>query len=143
MFLAGANAGLIPLASAWRDAAQLAEERRLLFVGLTRARDTVEISYLTQPSRPDVLPEPSSFLADVPPDAIRWLTPDQVAERTRDPKPAAAASSKWTVGQRVRHRRYGEGEVVAANQTQVTVAFGPRGQKSFSPIACPLQPIPS
>jgi hypothetical protein len=153
VFLAGVNEGLLPLSSAWRDPDTLAEEKRLLFVGLTRARDSVEISWYRQPPRPDARPEPSSFLHHLPAEAVRWLHADDLAARSAPPvtgAPVAAlrgeesaeggAGEGWQVGQQARHRRYGVGTITEVTDAQVAVEFPGRGTKRFALSLCPLEP---
>jgi DNA helicase-2/ATP-dependent DNA helicase PcrA len=72
VFVSGCNHGVIPLASAWGDPAAIAEERRLLFVGLTRARDSLEVSWHTRPVLPQALPMPSDWLLAIPSTACAW-----------------------------------------------------------------------
>ena len=64
VFIVGANQGLIPLGSAAGEDRE--EEKRLFFVGITRARDHLEISYCASPEEMRVLPEPSEYLAAIP-----------------------------------------------------------------------------
>ncbi len=142
VFLAGANAGVLPLASAWRDPAAFREERRLFFVGLTRARESVELSYTRTPPRPDAAGEPSGFLRELPPACVRWLGPGELAERCRalaPPPPAEPEPDPWRLGARVRHRKYGPGEVVAADAERLTVRFAGHGEKGFARALCPLE----
>lgn len=75
VFILGANQGLIPLGSCATEE-ERAEELRLFFVGVTRARDTLEISYCASPEEPRVLPEPSEYLARIPVRRIDADAPD-------------------------------------------------------------------
>lgn len=78
VFLSGINQGLLPLGRGFHlDVAHDAEERRLLFVGITRAKDCVEISYHARPHEPRAVGEPSDFLAALPAEVASW--PDSVA----------------------------------------------------------------
>ena len=63
-FLTGLNQGLIPLRC--RSFEQEEEERRLFFVGITRARNELELSWYTSPGEPGVLGEPSRYLQMIP-----------------------------------------------------------------------------
>ena len=83
VFICGVNNGLLPLNSAWRDRDARSEERRLFFVGLTRAKDGVELSWYRSPGRSDVLGEPSPFLDELPLEVL-------------DPDPLAASSERTT-----------------------------------------------
>lgn len=64
VFITGVNYGLIPLQSKDMEAEE--EERRLFFVGLTRAKDYLELSYYTSPEQYRAMPGPSRFLSMIP-----------------------------------------------------------------------------
>ncbi|BBF41394.1 ATP-dependent DNA helicase UvrD/PcrA [Lachnospiraceae bacterium KM106-2] len=65
VFITGVNYGLIPLqAKSFEDEE---EERRLFFVGITRAKDYLELSYYTNPDFPRTMPGESRFLSMIPP----------------------------------------------------------------------------
>jgi len=70
VFLIGMNQGLIPLHS--QDFEQEEEERRLFFVGITRAKDELELSYYTNPGEPRVSGEYSRYLRMLPPHLLEW-----------------------------------------------------------------------
>ena len=63
VFVAGVRAGMLPLEAKGRPA-DWAEERRLLYVGMTRARDELILT---------AGPEPSPFLDDLPGEVVREL----------------------------------------------------------------------
>ncbi|HEY1621677.1 MAG TPA: ATP-dependent helicase, partial [Streptosporangiaceae bacterium] len=93
VFLAGCEAGLLPLrlpgppASRPLAGTDIAEERRLLFVGMTRARSRLLLSYAAQRSRRGSADEtgPSPFLAAIGP----ALLARPAAPRPRRPRPPA------------------------------------------------------
>ena len=64
VFIIGVNYGLIPLQT--KDMEMEEEERRLFFVGLTRAKDDLELSYYTSPDQYRVMPGPSRYLSMIP-----------------------------------------------------------------------------
>ena len=65
VFLVGLNQGLIPLRC--QNFEQEEEERRLFFVGITRAKNELELSWYTSPGEPGALGEPSRYLKMIPP----------------------------------------------------------------------------
>ncbi len=73
VFIVGLEDGLLPLYWGRPDAATLEEERRLFYVGMTRARDRLILSRaLKRPWRGTVrTPEPSSFLRDIEAELLR------------------------------------------------------------------------
>lgn len=133
VFICGLNQGVLPLG--FEDNA---EERRLLFVGITRARDTVELSYLARPDAPQALALPSAYIGKIPADLVEWKD----LPATPPPAPAAPppANTGFALGQHVRHPRYGQGVVTAVTADTVDCDFGKLGAKSFSTKLCPLLP---
>ncbi len=123
VFLVGINDGLVPLASSFRDAEAEAEEQRLLFVGMTRARDRLEVSYLADPRDFGARPEKSRFLDLIPPGLLEEDAPEG-GESLSVSGPARGAC--------VQHPRYGRGRVVEVEDSTIRVAFDLHGMKTFS-----------
>ncbi len=146
VFISGANVGVLPLLSRVPDGdgerdADPAEERRLLFVALTRARDAVEISYQVRPHTHGAFGVASPLLLLLPADVV---TPeDAVAPPAPPPAPAPApaparVAGAWHVGQRVRHARYGSGTIVTIADDTIDCDFGKLGPRAFPRALCPL-----
>ena len=131
VFLVGMEEELLPHSRSMNDQAQLEEERRLCYVGITRAKERLYLlrsfrrgftgrGYATLPSR---------FLREVPQHLVK------AAALKVPAKPATTAIASPTppipalnVGDRVRHSVFGEGMVVSCvpegrDDHQVTVAF--------------------
>jgi DNA helicase-2/ATP-dependent DNA helicase PcrA len=148
--LAGLEDGLFPLARSAGEPGGLEEERRLCYVGLTRAREKLYLSWARTRYRTGrlELSEPSRFLEALPAGALeeRSTTPswDRSARGGRSgarggrPPRAAPAELDWEVeasqdaphyaaGERVRHRKFGGGVVRAVSgsgrELKVTVEF--------------------
>jgi DNA helicase II / ATP-dependent DNA helicase PcrA len=145
--LAGLEDGLFPLARATGEPGGLEEERRLCYVGLTRAREKLYLSWARTRYRNGrlELSEPSRFLDAVPGSVVedRATTPqwDRAAGgqgRGRGLRPIAPVELDWdvetsqdapryTTGERVRHRKFGSGVVRAVagsgRELKVTVEF--------------------
>lgn len=142
VFLIGANPGLLPIASATGE--ELEEERRLFFVGMTRARDLLEISYYTSPEERRVLPGPSEFLSRIPADLVEGdavlKKGDVDLQALRREVSALAASSKLEVKEKrtVFHEKYGRGQVCSEDEDTIEVAFEGYGRKVFSKFFNPL-----
>lgn len=137
VFIIGANFGLIPLHT--KTVKEEDEERRLFFVGITRAKDFLEISYYTNPENPRVIPGASRYL---------YMIPDHLADRDemsggtvdlqvlrREVVRAKDQQLPQLVGadekRRVKHPKYGMGIVVNENEEMVTVLFDGYGEKEF------------
>lgn len=68
VFIIGVNPGLLPIRCSNFD--QEEEERRLFFVGITRAKNHLELSYYTNPGEPGVLGTYSNYLKMIPEDLL-------------------------------------------------------------------------
>ena len=139
VFLSGANSGLIPLASQNRGADHLQEEKRLLFVALTRAKSHMEISWHTQPNGWRAQPSPSYFLNAIPDtliDRIHNSSPSK--EDDTSTMEISELSTTWKKGQRVKHIKYGKGVVLMATTQEIVCEFGKFGKKSFAPSWAPI-----
>lgn len=145
VFLSGINEGLVPLGRR-RDRVDDAEERRLLFVGLTRAQDGVEISYHALPHQAGATGEMSPYLRGLPASVVEAhdAPPDATPAEIRvSPSPSAketagASGSRFWPGQPVRHPRYGGGVVLRVAGDVVECDFDKRGVRSFPLALCPL-----
>ncbi|MBM2825254.1 MAG: hypothetical protein HW402_918 [Dehalococcoidales bacterium] len=138
VFIVGMEEGLLPHFRSLDDPTQMEEERRLSYVGITRAKERV---YLTRAFRRNLMgrsmvSQPSRFLSDIPPRLIKNSPAWQGEER-----PVAEAMSSWNrpaatprpvnptlkAGDHVRHSQFGEGIVVSCHpvkdDAEVVVAF--------------------
>ena len=161
VFLVGMEEGIFPHARTLMDEEEIEEERRLCYVGITRAERTLFLSHARMRTvfGHTVSYPPSRFLKEVPrnlihefkrPQAQRAVT-QQVApqkeKRTTNanwflqpktsfmPKEASANSATFTAGEKVSHAKWGEGTVVSVNNTadgqEVKVAFAGAGIRSL------------
>ncbi|HEV8672609.1 MAG TPA: UvrD-helicase domain-containing protein [Methylomirabilota bacterium] len=139
VFLTGLEEGVFPHGKALEDPDGVEEERRLAYVGLTRAKERLFLSYACQRRLGAFagMREPSRFLLEMPPDALVALSGS--AGWARPQPPAAAAEDEdlpLRVGARVRHPRWGEGLVVGVQRdgqdVVVTVNFAAVGKKRLA-----------
>jgi len=145
--LAGLEDGLFPLARSAGEPGGLEEERRLCYVGLTRAREKLYLSWARTRYRTGrlELSEPSRFLDALPAGAIEarsttphWERPGRGSGRPARARRAAPVELDWDIeasqdapryatGERVRHRKFGGGVVRAVSGSgrdlKVTVEF--------------------
>lgn len=151
VFVTGWEDGQFPHLRALGDPAELAEERRLAYVGITRAKEQLYLTRaILRASWGSPVTNPASrFLAEVPEDLIDWrrLEPERsfssdawgVPARTRTPTRTRRGGSGATVhknlnlavGDRVNHAKYGLGTVMAVEgagvRETVTIDFGSSG----------------
>ncbi len=137
--IAGMEEGLLPHRRALDDDRELAEERRLCYVGMTRAKDRLVLSYAH--ARVALaglsLGAPSRFLEDLP-------GRDVARRRTTAARGRRRAILEPRMGERVRHPRWGEGVVERiedeAGAAYVTIRFVGRTRRMRTEYA-PLERI--
>ncbi|MGI9257944.1 MAG: DNA helicase II [Gammaproteobacteria bacterium] len=116
VFLAGLEDGLFPHQRSITDANGLEEERRLCYVGLTRAQQQIYLTYAEQRRLygTDNYGTPSRFIREIPEDLMEEVRPAMSVSRPiyRPSKPAQIESSPVKLGQRVRHGKFGDGVVL-------------------------------
>src|SRR5216683_1509804 len=119
VFLTGMEEGVFPHSRSMDDPEELEEERRLFYVGVTRAEQRLWLSYaLHRRIQGYGVGEPSRFLLEVPEDQIVLLNaprPDPAGRAMAVPAPSEAAVDDdlpFRVGAKLRHARWGEGLLV-------------------------------
>jgi DNA helicase-2/ATP-dependent DNA helicase PcrA len=139
VFLVGMEEGLFPSQQSVEDAGRLEEERRLCYVGMTRAMERLMLTYAE--SRRlygrETYPKPSRFLREIPAETLQ-----EVRMRAHVTKPATAvkpvpaalgSEGRYKLGQRVRHVKFGEGVVLQVEgscaQERVQINFSEVGLK--------------
>lgn len=149
VFIVGMEEGVFPHSRVLDDPDQLEEERRLCYVGITRAKDKLFVSRAQQRNLYGRLQSnpPSRFLEEIPEELLRRMPPpggrqalsdsffDWPAERgtfgpLRLPEGFGAdPGERWAAGDRVLHRKWGEGRVVRlmgeGDDMELVVAFPP------------------
>jgi len=168
VFVSGLEEGLFPHEQSLLEKDGPEEERRLMYVALTRARKRLYLSFaqtrlLHGQTRYNL---PSRFLDEIPPGLLKWLTPRLAEKRKpvvshftagafsrapkRDPRfggaPAGtggAARGGFRIGQNVTHAKFGSGVIVDAegqgNDARVQVNFGRQGVKWLAVSVAKLQ----
>ena len=133
VFIVGLEEGMLPHSRSMETEEELEEERRLCYVGITRAQRRLYLLYAFRRAlfgRDDVS-EPSRFLKDIP---THLLAGSEVTEPHR-PSPPPEASPSFKAGDRVRHPHFGSGIVldskIVEDDEEVTVVFQELGVKHF------------
>jgi DNA helicase-2/ATP-dependent DNA helicase PcrA len=142
VFLAGLEEGVFPHARSMSAPEEIEEERRLCYVGLTRARERLYLSYAVHRRIHGYgVGEPSRFLREMPEAHLALLNasrPEPAFPEARVVPRYEPQEESWPirVGARVRHARFGEGLVVGVERDGgdviVTVGFAAVGRKRLS-----------
>ncbi len=151
VFMVGMEEGIFPHSRSFDEPLQMEEERRLMYVGITRAKDKLYLVYAFRRSHfgESEPGEPSRFLADIPRELVkakggdkRNTLDDYLSDRKfrtqttweapheTKPKPA---QQEFHAGDKVKHPTFGEGIVVSSklngNDEELEVAFSGKGVK--------------
>ncbi len=137
VFVTGLEEGLFPSGRSLEESGRLEEERRLAYVGITRARQRLVLSYAE--SRrihgADTYNMPSRFLREIPPALLHEVRAKVQASRPRfnTPDRSPSGGNGLALGQRVSHPSFGEGVLVDAEgsgaHARVQVNFEQAGCK--------------
>jgi DNA helicase-2/ATP-dependent DNA helicase PcrA len=147
VYITGLEQGLLPHLRSMDSRAELEEERRLCFVGMTRAMHRLTLSLAQFRTIAGVAERraPSQFLQDLPRDQVEWLDLTAPSERSRFRRAPTIDASSFRVGQWVRHPEYGVGQLrwIRANgrQTRVGVQFKSVGDKVLIAEYAKLEPV--
>ncbi|MCW5653728.1 UvrD-helicase domain-containing protein [Hydrogenophaga sp.] len=171
VFIAGLEEGLFPHENSMSDRDGLEEERRLMYVAITRARKRLYLSHsqtrmLHGQTRYNLR---SRFFDELPAVCLKWLTPQQPAwqegrrgvgapvaalqpawspgfrERTAGPAPEPDRGTDVRAGMAVFHNKFGEGKVLAVEgagaDARAQVSFTRHGTKWLALSVAKLTPI--
>jgi DNA helicase-2/ATP-dependent DNA helicase PcrA len=149
VFLVGLEQGICPHVRSLNDPLALEEERRLCYVGITRAQEQLFLSYARERfvwgSRESKVP--SQFLQELPPELIstnvKFTNKKQVAKTNLEPtQKRVNGDLNYAVGDRVNHSNFGEGTVThilgAGRKANLAVKFEGIGQKIIDPRISPM-----
>ena len=167
VFLLGLEEGLIPHRSSVASLQEVEEERRLLYVGITRAQQELYLQYCESRmtfGRTEVV-RPSRFLQDIPknmltevdvfgqeflaaarqaPRGSSWQGAKLSTPATQAGGGQAAATVTYRGGERVKHPRFGLGTIVGVagegSKVELTVVFDEAGARRLSARYANLTP---
>jgi DNA helicase-2/ATP-dependent DNA helicase PcrA len=163
VFIVGLDDGILPHSRSFDEPEAMEEERRLFYVGITRAKDRLYLIRCLRRGGRGYAEEtyPSRFLDDIPPELLNgksragrrsaqhllgqhfsntqsWRTPST-------PKPAAVKRTTFTAGMRVKHQFWGEGIVLTSriqdDDETVDVEFESVGNKRLAASLANLKVI--
>lgn len=140
VFMVGVEEGLFPSFRSFEEAGRLEEERRLAYVGITRAKQKLTLCY-AETRRLYAKEErhlPSRFIAELPSECIQEIRlRGTVTRAINSPKVteigSQSAASEWKMGQKVLHAKFGKGTIINVegvdNNTRLQIAFQNQGIK--------------
>jgi DNA helicase-2/ATP-dependent DNA helicase PcrA len=153
VFLVGMEEGLFPSQRSVDDEGRLEEERRLAYVGITRARERLIVTHAESRRMhgTEMLARPSRFLGEIPAELL-----DEVRPRVHVTRPVYAGGGQSAnaslqeelpvkLGQQVSHPKFGSGVVISAEgsgaHTRLQVNFESEGSKWLVAAYANLTPL--
>ena len=155
VFLTGMEDGIFPHSRTLGERDELEEERRLAYVGLTRAQERLYLTraeYRSAWGAPNYNP-PSRFLSEIPENLIDWrqrtfATKPKFVQSTPPPRATgkkSATTITLNIGDRVAHDTFGMGTVVKisgeGDRTEATINFGQLGEKRLLLRYAPVEKL--
>ncbi|MDJ0731837.1 MAG: DNA helicase PcrA [Crocosphaera sp.] len=139
VFLVGLEQGTLPHIRSLNDPLALEEERRLCYVGITRAQEQLLITHAKERYvwGSKEMKTVSQFLQEIPQDLINSNV-RPTAKKVYRKKPASSQNNtQWSVGDRVIHHSFGEGEIThilgSGKKTNLAIKFAGLGRKIVDP----------
>ncbi|MDR1312035.1 MAG: UvrD-helicase domain-containing protein [Burkholderiaceae bacterium] len=155
VFITGLEEGLFPHENSAGEEKGLEEERRLMYVAITRARHRLYLSYAQTRSLHGSMRYHirSRFLGELPASAMQWSKKSndnavayQPSQSASLPVQQAAAlpHAEWRIGETVRHPKFGEGVIVrlegwGSNNPSAHIHFGRQGTKQLDLTVAKLE----
>jgi len=135
VYLTGLEEGLFPHRMSMDEPGRLDEERRLCYVGITRAKQNLTISYanVRRLFGNEQYTQPSRFISELPKEYLQEVRVQKTAAPVSNMQVEAAASNGHQLGSRVVHVKFGEGTVTGSEgdgaHARVQVNFDDVGSK--------------
>lgn len=149
VFLVGLEQGLFPGSRSLNDPASLEEERRLCYVGITRAQERLFLSHARERrlygSREPAMR--SQFLDELPEELIstKRTSRQSYTKTASTPNGKQDTTQNWQVGDQVLHKTFGLGEIThvfgTGSKMSVAIKFASLGQKIVDPRVAQLQRV--
>ncbi len=144
VFIVGMEEGLFPNQRSMFHGMGIEEERRLAYVGITRAKRVLFLSYAMTRMLYGQLsePAPSRFIGDIPSNLLKMVgssitvqAPNRALRRSTALQEMGESTSGFKINQRVTHPKFGDGLIVnfegSGAATRVTVNFSAHGVKTL------------
>ncbi|MBD9645893.1 MULTISPECIES: DNA helicase II [Pantoea] len=139
VFIVGMEEGMFPSQMSLDEGGRLEEERRLAYVGVTRAMVKLTLTYAESRRLygKEVYHRPSRFIGELPEECVEEVrlraSVSRPVSHQRMGTPIAQNDSGFTLGQRVRHAKFGEGTIInlegSGEHSRLQVAFQGQGIK--------------
>lgn len=143
VFIAGLEEGILPHSRSVMSVHEMEEERRLMYVGITRAKEKVYLLFTAERNifGSTQVNAPSRFLDDIPENLLEVKDKQPEKIYTASKVETKIAVSDFRGGERVHHEVFGDGLIIAAQGDVLTIAFSKAGLKKLSASIAPLKKL--
>lgn len=153
VFIVGLEEGILPHSRSLISPQEMEEERRLMYVGITRAKEKI---YLLFTSERNIFGSiqanaPSRFLDDIPEHLVQNLSQKLKVKSQNlflsrnssngNQQSASINQQSFKDGERVEHSKFGSGLIISAKGDILTIAFSKVGLKKLSASIAPLKKV--
>ncbi len=139
VFVVGMEEGMFPSQMSLDEGGRLEEERRLAYVGVTRAMQKLTLTYAESRRLygKETYHRPSRFIGELPTECVEEVrlraSVSRPVNHQRLGTPISQSDTGYKLGQRVRHAKFGEGTIVnvegSGEHCRIQVAFAGQGIK--------------
>lgn len=157
VFLVGMEENIFPHSNSIYNSVRFEEERRLCYVGMTRAKKRLYMLHANYRTLygSTYQNRTSRYINDIPPELVEFKKwPELFFSKERRVKHKASSikntefrlnttsdSSPYKVGNKIRHQQFGIGMVVSIREDIIQVAFPSKGIKKFSMSKAPIEKV--
>jgi DNA helicase II / ATP-dependent DNA helicase PcrA len=154
VFIAGLEEGILPHSRSMLESIEMEEERRLMYVGITRAKEKVYLLFTAERNifGSTQINPPSRFLDDIPAHLLKEnsksenINPKQIqnykyGDQKNNEEDSRKKINNFKDGDRVTHEVFGDGMIVASQGDIITVAFSKAGLKKLAASIAPMRKI--
>jgi DNA helicase-2/ATP-dependent DNA helicase PcrA len=145
VFIVGLEEGILPHSRSMLSETEMEEERRLMYVGITRAKEKVYLLFTKMRTiyGSTQINAPSRFLDDIPAELVEDAQTGLINTCVPEYKKTILTKTKacYKGGERIAHEKFGEGLVISAQGDIITVAFKLVGLKKLSSSLAPIRKI--
>ncbi|GAA0512938.1 DNA helicase II [Tatumella terrea] len=139
VFIVGMEEGMFPSQMSLEEGDRLEEERRLAYVGVTRAMQKLTLTYAESRRLygKEVSHRPSRFIREIPEECVEEVrlraSVSRPVSHQRMGAPVTSNDSGYSLGQRVKHAKFGEGTIInlegSGDHCRLQIAFQGQGVK--------------
>jgi DNA helicase-2/ATP-dependent DNA helicase PcrA len=148
VFMSGMEESIFPHSRALYDQGEMEEERRLCYVGMTRAKQELYMTYAASRLLYGGMQHnpPSRFLSEIEGEATAISGSDTFVPRVSSPETSVALDEPRYVpdlneGDGVRHKVFGQGTVLEVEGDNITVYFKGKGTRKLNVSFAPLEKL--